>query len=504
MIALVASVGFAVVVWRSLPEVGVPTRGSSLSGAEAMLFEPTGNSPPLVFAATLWLLWRRWPRLRASLGCPPRVLPASLLFALGAGLCVWSHYTSAPALLLPALTAALLAAGFWLGGTPGARALLLPACFVLVAFPIPAALINQFMYPLQLFTAKTVVAILDFVGLPTRAQGDLIFRESATFQVIESCSGVRTIETIVMSAFLYHDLFFRSRLQSWLLFALAPLVGLVANLLRVIGIVLNPYSKFAAVHTMQGLVMIVVAVLLLAMVDWVLTRWLPAQAPGQRMRVRSPAPLAPPRAVGLAAALGALAVTTVVLPPWSQPAIQEKSISAFPAQLGEFRGEGLKLDREFYGTTTFSEWMNRRYLRDSEWVEVLLGTDRRLDPFVSPVSLKAAVPGPGAVIEARTEIVLPDGTPAERFVLHSKRGRDVVYRWNQGTRSPVREVGRALLSLDRGPWRRPGRALVVRLTTPADSRADERLRDFAVLTREALTREFGDELGAPIALAPQG
>ena len=78
---------------------------------------------------------------------------------------------------------------------------------------------------------------------------------------------MRTIETIVMSSLLYHDLFYRSRLQSWLLFLLAPFVGIVANLLRVIGIVLNPYSKFAAIHTLQGLVMIVVAVMMLAALD---------------------------------------------------------------------------------------------------------------------------------------------------------------------------------------------------------------------------------------------
>jgi exosortase len=494
---MLASVGFAVVAWRALPEVGAPAHGSSLTGAEAMLFEPTGNSPPLVFAATLWLLWRRWPRLRAALGCPPQRIPAALLFALGAALCLWSHYVGAPSLLLPALTAVLLAAGFWLGGAPGARALLLPAFFVLVAFPIPAALINQFMYPLQLFTAKTVGALLDAVGLPTRVQGDLIFRDGATFQVIESCSGVRTIETIVMSAFLYHDLFFRSRLQSWILFALAPFVGLVSNLLRVIGIVLNPYSKFAAIHTMQGLVMIVVAVLLLAAVDLALTRILPARAPGQRMRLRSPLPLGTARAASLAAALGALAVATLVLQPWQEPPIQEKPVSAFPIEIDGFRGDGLRLDKEFYGSTTFSEWTHRRYVRDGVWVEVLIGTDRRLDPFVSPVSLKAAVPGPGSMIEARDRLVLPDGTVGERLIVHSKRGRDVVYRWSEGVRSPGREVGRALLSLDRGPQRRTGRAFVVRLTTQADSRADERLQQFAVRTREALAREFGAEIQAP-------
>lgn len=490
--ALVVAAVACIVAWRELPDVGVTPKASSLRGAEAMLFEPTGNSPPLVFAATLWLLWRRWPRLRASFGIAPLRVPAALLLSVAGGLCFWSHYTGTPALLLPALTCALLGGGFWLGGRPGARAVLLPAVFVMTAFPIPAVLLNQFIYPLQIFTAETVTAILNAVGLATRVEGDLIFRDGAIFQVIESCSGVRTVETIVMSSLLYHDLFYRSRLQSWLLFLLAPFVGIAANLLRVIGIVLNPYSKFAAIHTLQGLVMIVVAVMMLAALDLLLTRLLPADAPGTR--VRSTRPLAPARAALLAALAGGLAIATLAVSPWTFPVGPETPLSAFPVQLAGVPGEAQKLDREFYGTTTFSEWVHRRHAQpDGPWVDVLLGSDRRLDPFVSPLSRKAAVPSPGTILEASAPIELASGRRAERFVMHSRRGREIVYLWQIGTRGPAREVGRALLSLDRGPWRRPGRALVVRLTTPADEHADERLRAFAAATEAALADAFGDE-----------
>lgn len=491
VVALLAAVAATVIAWRALPDVGAPQHASPLQGAEAMLFEPTGNSPPLVFAATLWLLWRRWPRLRASFGIAPRRVPAALLLGAAFALCFWSHYVGTPSLLLPALTCALLGGGFWLGGKPGARAVLLPAVFVMTAFPIPAALLNQFIYPLQIFTADAVTAMLNAVGLATRVEGDLIFREGAIFQVIESCSGVRTIETIVMSSLLYHDLFYRSRLQSWLLFLLAPFVGIAANLLRVIGIVLNPYSKFAAIHTLQGLVMIVVAVMMLAALDMLLTRILPADPPGTR--VRSMRPLAPARASVLAVLAGALAVATLVVAPWKEPVGPETPLSSFPIQVAGHQGEGRKLDREFYGTTTFSEWVHRRYAgEDGGWVDVLLGSDRRLDPFVSPFSPKVAIPSPGTFVETRSEIEIAGGRRAERLVLHSRRGREIVYTWESGTEPPGREIARALLSLDRGPFRRPGRALVVRLTTPADEHADARLREFAAATEQAIAHEFGD------------
>jgi len=38
-------------------------------------------------------------------------------------------------------------------------------------------------------------------------------------------------------------------------------------------------------------------------------------------------------------------------------------------------------------------------------VDVLLGSDRRLDPFVSPFSPKVAIPSPGPFLEARPELL---------------------------------------------------------------------------------------------------
>jgi exosortase len=174
---------------------------------------------------------------------------------------------------------------------------LLPAVFLLLATPVPGVLLNAVLYPIQLATVKTTTWLLNTFWLgPVLSSGDRIFRDGAVFEVIESCSGVRTVETILMAAFLYHDLFFRSRLQSTLIIAMAPLIGLIANQIRVVAIVLNPYSKFAAVHSAQGLVMIVAAVLMLAALDAALTKFLPPVP--RRRRRRTPQVLPLPRSRG--------------------------------------------------------------------------------------------------------------------------------------------------------------------------------------------------------------
>src|SRR5690606_12846557 len=275
-------------------------------------------------------------------------------------------------LLVPALSLATLGGALWLGGGGALRAVLLPALFLWFAVPLPPAAINQFMYGLQLATASAAAWGLSLVGLHATAHADLIFHGNRIFQVIESCSGLRTVETLFMSSFLYHDLFFRSRLHSTLLVISSLAIGFLVNWLRVIGIVLNPYSHFGTVHETQGLVMIVVGVLLLAVVDHVLARWLPAQVWWRRPRTIPALPQQ--RMLLLAAAMTLLAAATWLIQPFQPVAEKAVPLSSLPARLDDWQASGQKLDRDFFGSVGFSEWVHRSYRRGDENVAVLLGS----------------------------------------------------------------------------------------------------------------------------------
>src|SRR5690606_22529576 len=264
--------------------VGAAAR-SGAPEAEAFMFEPSASSPTLVFAATLWMLARRWHWLRASLGAPPRRLLGSAALAASGALAAWAWAVAVPAFLLPSLSFLLVGAGLWLGGTAALRVLWLPALFILFAYPMPVAIVNHVVYPLQLAVAKTTSWILGLGGSEVLTEGDRLAFRGVVFQVIESCSGLRGTETILMSSVLYVELFHQTRLRSALIVAGAPVIGLLANQVRVLTIVLNPYSQIAAVHTAQGLVMIVLAVLMLAVWDALLGRILPAPGPPRRARL---------------------------------------------------------------------------------------------------------------------------------------------------------------------------------------------------------------------------
>jgi exosortase len=488
---LVAALGgLALFAWRGL--IGFdPSHGPGSTGnhVEDVLFEPTATAPTLVFAGAAWLFARRWGRIRARLGGAPAPLLAAPLLAGAAALCAWAYHVDQLALLLPALSAALLGAAAWLGGLPLARAVVLPALFLLFAFPLPTVLVNQFIYPLQRATAAIVGAALSAVGLETVVEAELLYRGNQVFQVIESCSGVRGAATLLMSSFLFHDLFFRSRLQSTLVVLGAIPIALFVNHLRVITIVLNPYSSFAAVHTAQGLVMIVVSVLLLAVYDGLLTRILPAPASAPRRVVRSGFPTR--RMAALLAFVAALAAATALVPVWQPPADSPTALSTIPPRLDGWQARGLKLDREFFGSVSFSEWVHREYEREGRQVDLLLGSDVRTDPRVDFSSPKLLLPGAGWSIVSQSQVRLPGGREVTRAEVAFGPHRRLVYAWSEGVGTTAQELFRSLLVLDRSGWRRPGRAVVVRVTTSlvgATDAAEARLAGFVTLVEGELDR----------------
>lgn len=448
-------------------------RWAASSGAgvdvERVMFRPEASSPELLLAMTAWLVYRRWQtlcaRARAGRSAPWLGLP---LLVAAIGVAAWARYVSAPELGILSLFAGGLGAGALLGGLPLARALLVPALFLLLALPWPGALANAAIQRLQEITVVTTDAALGLMGIESMSFGDLIYTQNRVFHVIESCSGFRFQHTLMMASVLYLDLFYRSRAQAVVILLLTPLLAIVMNTLRVLTIIFNPSSDIATVHTLQGLVVIVLAVLLLHAFDHgVLARLLPTDPPRRRRRVRGPgSPLAARLAV--LAGLAALALVPIVLTPWQPAARTPAPWLRLPEQVPGWRHENLRLDREFLGSVAYTQRIHRRYASPDGQVDVLVGLDDHLDPRRSAQSRKNALPGSGhrIVRRAPVEIPAPAAVTAEEIETSTLRERFLIHWWTVGSRGLLTESLRGLLHLDRGPLRDPSDYLVFRFTTP--------------------------------------
>jgi exosortase A len=194
--------------------------------------------PPVV----AFLLWRQRAALRQT---SPRPWPWGLVL-VGSAALLASLGRAVSALVVEqlAFVAILQAATLTIVGPRVFRLLAFPLFYLSLAVPVGDGLIA----PLQQFTARFAVGLLDLIGVPARLDGLFIHILSATFQVAEACAGLRFLLASLAVGLLLSYLFFRSSWHRLLFVALSIALPIVGNALRAAGVVLVAHlsdSRFA-------------------------------------------------------------------------------------------------------------------------------------------------------------------------------------------------------------------------------------------------------------------
>ena len=462
---------------------------------EDWFFQLRGYSPTLIFALSACLVLARRRALIFALRRPESGAGGALLLLPSAALYVWAIYTGAPDLLLIAFVLFCLGTASALGGPGGLRAAFLPAVFLLLLVPIPSILVNQVIYPLQLANAQLSAFVLnDVLGIYATTSGTVVTTADRTYQVIESCAGLRTVMTLFMAGIIYADLFQRSRAQTALLLIAAPLIGAGVNFIRVLSLMLNPDGEMAAVHTAQGIVMTVVGVLLLAGVDSAAVRFFPADRAylGRWTEMSASSPGAGMRAgwrillpLFVAASLVA---ASAVIDPWQPERNIWWSPEKLPRQMGSWSSRPVDVDKNALGSVLPNHWVRRAYADGAGRVELFVGSDDLQGRHSSLLAEKTVLPGSGYEIREQWETSLADvEAPVQVSLLRRETGRVLTYRWVMNASTFWSETLRAFLALDRSHLVAERRLILVRISTSAGNstgglaRATQRLQAFAGL-----------------------
>lgn len=442
---------------------------------EGMFFEPRDSNPQFILGLAVFLIYGRRYRIQAAMRNSGSIVPAALLFAASIAWFAWAQYVQAPDLGIFSLQAGLLGVGFLLGGAPVARILVTPALFLLLAIPLPGVVVNQLIWPMQMWTVEISRWMLGVIGIVVHVSGDLMFTPPRVFQVIESCSGLRSVETLLMAAFIYRELLSRGRLQGVLVLMCAPFVAFALNGIRVVTIVVNPTSDVSSTHLLQGLIAIVAGVLVLAAIGGLLAIVLPRPARGVwSSRPHELPALGRLRSALLAAVAAILVLMSVGLPAWQEPPRSGKGVYTVPARIGPWRGVVREIDTTFLGSLGFSEFLNRTYThkKNEETLELFLALDNRLDRGRSLLSDKNAYPTSGWQRSGAPVPTLTIGGRASEGMLLRKGDRWLLsYHLYAGVGTALREAVWGTFGLDRGPGRRTLKAATLRITT--ETRPDE-------------------------------
>lgn len=113
--------------------------------------------------------------------------------------------------------------------------LLAPLAYLILMIPIPAIIYDAIAFPLKLFVAKVSVTVMKAMGILVVREGNIMAFPNITLEVVNACSGLRSLTSLLAIGLAYTMLFVHVRCQKWLIFFLIFPIALVSNMVRVIG-----------------------------------------------------------------------------------------------------------------------------------------------------------------------------------------------------------------------------------------------------------------------------
>ena len=271
---------------------------------------------------------------------------------------------------------------------------------------------------------------------------------------------------------------------------------------RVVGLIFNPHADIAAVHSLQGVAILLGGLGLLYLWDGVLERSLPREREEDRPEAPMPMPSLgrPLLATGLLAAGAGLSLG---VPRWVPDPVAPPSLNReVPLALRGWRSTQLKPDHLFLSGVTLTSTVYRRYEQNGKVVNLFVGVGNQSHGARGVFSPKTGFPGSGWILDVSGSATLePDGVSVAAYQVRSATETRLVYHWYMGTDGFGAEVLRSLLALESSWLERRAPAVVVRMSTPLDgppasarSRAEARLQRFFQAIRSHLG-SLGGQVG---------
>jgi len=220
-----------------------------------------------VFAA--YVLWRQRARWRAvpvrpsDYGLPIMALALGLLIL---GILAAELFTTRVSLLL-------LIAGtvVFLAGWQVLRSIAFPVGYLFFMIPLPALVYYQLTFPLQLLASRLGAEGLVMLGVHTVRQGNLLILPNCTLEVVEACSGVRSLLSLLAVVVAYGYLTERRGWLRGLLVASTIPIVIGSNGLRlvatgVLSFLYGPQMDSGRTHVAIGLAFFAIAFLSILMI----------------------------------------------------------------------------------------------------------------------------------------------------------------------------------------------------------------------------------------------
>lgn len=166
----------------------------------------------------------------------------------------------------------ILSVTVFLAGWDITKAVFLPIVYLVFMIPFPAIIWNKIAFPLKLFATKIAVLAIGLMNIPVYGEGNVIHLANTTLEVVDACSGLRSLTSLLALSAAIALLYERSAGKKLIVFLSAIPIAIALNVVRLSSTAIlaryyGPQVAQGFLHEASGILVFVFALLLLVMVN---------------------------------------------------------------------------------------------------------------------------------------------------------------------------------------------------------------------------------------------
>ncbi len=220
----------------------------------------------LIPLISIYLIWQKREHLKQILPSPSWWGPAILAFGLlllTLGAAGAELFTMRFSFLL-VITGVIVS----LWGFSYLREILFPIIFLFFMIPLPYVIYNSLTLPLKRLATQLATFFLSLLSIPVLREGNIIHLPTMDLQVVEACSGIRSLIALMALGTIFAYLSQKSNLKRTVLILATIPIAIFANAVRItltgiLATYVNPEVAHGFFHTFSGWLVFLIAFLLL-------------------------------------------------------------------------------------------------------------------------------------------------------------------------------------------------------------------------------------------------
>jgi exosortase len=139
---------------------------------------------------------------------------------------------------------------------------------LLFMIPIPGIIYYSATMPMQLFSSKAALKLLQLVDIPAVGSGNIIDLPAYRLEVAEACSGLRSLVTLMALGAIYARLTLSGVWRPVILFIAAIPIAICANVFRIFitgvgAYAISPKMAESFLHEVSGIIVFIAALIMI-------------------------------------------------------------------------------------------------------------------------------------------------------------------------------------------------------------------------------------------------